>query len=150
MAAIIITNSICWKRFERASLGQRSAASLSWMFRQTNRFWKFVFRASVSVIVARYGITEGVLVIDDSEKKWTKQTKRIDKAHKVKDRNRAISPFPMSAAGEIRVEEAQAYPTTLPWQEKRIRTPRGKTSAVSHTPLQHLSERGNNVPYPAQ
>jgi hypothetical protein len=84
LMAIIVTNSVCWKRFERASVGQRSAASLSWMFRKAKGLWKVVFRASVSVILARYGISEGVLVVDDSEKKRTKQTKRIYKAHKVK------------------------------------------------------------------
>jgi len=86
LVGIMVTNSVCWKRFERASLGLRSARSLSWMFRQTNRFWRFLLRASVSVILARYGITGGVIVVDDSEKKRAKQTTRIYKAHKVKDK----------------------------------------------------------------
>ena len=66
LLAIVVTNSICWKRFERASLGRCSHAALSWMFRQSHAFWQFVLRASVCVIVERYGITEGVLVVDDS------------------------------------------------------------------------------------
>ncbi len=37
LLAIVVTNSVCWKRFERASLGRRSHASLSWLFRQ-NKF----------------------------------------------------------------------------------------------------------------
>ena len=86
LLAIMVTNSVCWKRFERASLGRRSHASLSWMFCQTNRFWKFLLQASVSVILARYGIKGGVLVVDDSDKKRSKQTKRIYKAHKVNDK----------------------------------------------------------------
>jgi hypothetical protein len=86
LVAIMVTNSVCWKWFERASLGERSAKSLSWMFRRTNRFWQFVLRASVSVILARYGITGGVAVVDDSEKRRAKQTTRIYKAHKVKDK----------------------------------------------------------------
>jgi hypothetical protein len=86
LMAILVTNSVCWKRFERASLGTRSAKSLSWMFRQTNHFWQFVLQASVSVILAKYEITGGVVVVDDSEKKRAKQTKRIYKAHKVKDK----------------------------------------------------------------
>lgn len=60
MVAIFVTHSICWKRFDRASLGRHSHASLSWMFRQTNDFWQFILRASVCVIQERYGITEGV------------------------------------------------------------------------------------------
>ena len=34
ICGIIITNSVCWKRFERAGWGYCSHASLSWMFRQ--------------------------------------------------------------------------------------------------------------------
>jgi hypothetical protein len=86
LVAMIVTNSVCWKRFERASLGTRSARSLSWMFRQTNRFWRLLLQASVSVILATYEITKGGVVVDDSEKKRAKQTQRIYKAHKVKDK----------------------------------------------------------------
>ena len=32
VTAVLITNSICWARFERASLGTYSLAALSWMF----------------------------------------------------------------------------------------------------------------------
>ncbi len=87
LLAIVVTNSICWKRFERASLGRCSHASLSWMFRQSHAFWQFVLRASVCVILERYGITEGVLVVDDSDKKRSKGTQRIYKAHKLKDKS---------------------------------------------------------------
>ena len=86
LVAILVTNSVCWKRFERASLGSRSARSLSWMFRHTTHVWQFLLQASVSVVLTKYGVTEGVIVVDDSEKKRAKQTTRIYKAHKVKDK----------------------------------------------------------------
>jgi hypothetical protein len=86
LLAIIVTNSVCWKRFERASLGRHMAASLSWMFRQTNRFWRVVLQASVRVMLTRYGIRSGVLVVDDSDKPRAKQTRRIYQAHKIKDK----------------------------------------------------------------
>jgi hypothetical protein len=86
LLAILVTNSVCWKRFERASLGQRSANALSWMFRHTTRCWQFLLQASVSVILTKYHITEGVLVVDDSDKKRARQTKRIYKAHKMKEK----------------------------------------------------------------
>jgi hypothetical protein len=86
LLAIVVTNSVCWKRFERTSLGQRMATSLSWMFRQTNRFWRVVLQASVSVILTGYGIRGGVVVVDDSDKPRAKQTSRIYHAHKVKDK----------------------------------------------------------------
>jgi len=86
LVAILVTNSVCWKRFERASLGARSVGSLSWMFRRTKGFWQFLLQASVRVMIARYGITRGVIVVDDSAKQRAKQTTRIYKAHKMKDK----------------------------------------------------------------
>src|SRR5439155_2983095 len=35
ITAVLVTNSICWARFERASLGTYSLAALSWMFRHS-------------------------------------------------------------------------------------------------------------------
>ncbi len=86
ITAIAVTNSICWKRFERASLGYYLHANLSWMFRQAKIFWDILLLASVGVILYKYGIIEGVLVVDDSDKKRAKSTKRIYKAHKIKDK----------------------------------------------------------------
>ena len=86
LQGIMVTNSVCWKRFERASLGRHSHASLSWRFRQDSQFWEFVFQASVAVILEQYGITEGLLVLDDSDKQRSKSTTRIYKAHKLKDK----------------------------------------------------------------
>jgi hypothetical protein len=86
LVAIVVTNSVCWNRFERMSFGSWMAASLSWMFRQTHRLWQVVLQASVSVLLRRYGITRGVVVVDDSDKPRTKQTTRIYRAHKVKEK----------------------------------------------------------------
>ena len=44
-----------------------------------------MLQASVTAIFRKYGITEGVLDADDSEKKRSKVTKRIFRAHKMKD-----------------------------------------------------------------
>ena len=38
LTAILVTNAVCWARFERASLGTYSLAALSWMFRQLRNF----------------------------------------------------------------------------------------------------------------
>jgi hypothetical protein len=35
VTAVLVTNSICWARFARASLGTYSLAALSWMFRHS-------------------------------------------------------------------------------------------------------------------
>jgi len=86
LLSIVVTNSVCWKRFERASLGLWPHVNLSWMFRSPNRFWSWILRASVSVIIHKYGITEGMLVIDDGDKQRSKRTQRIYKTHKLKDK----------------------------------------------------------------
>jgi hypothetical protein len=66
VTAVLVTNSICWARFERASLGTYSLAVLSWMFRHSKIPWDALWVASVQVILRRYGLTCGHLVIDDT------------------------------------------------------------------------------------
>jgi hypothetical protein len=84
LLAVIVTNSVCWKRFERASLGRWSHAQLSWLFRQTNRFWQDLFQASVLVLLQQYQITEGIVVFDDSDNPRSKSTTRLYKTHKLR------------------------------------------------------------------
>ena len=84
--SIALSNSVCWKKFERISFGTYTHSALSWMFRNSKIAWIFLLRASVRVILSKYGITEGVLVLDDSDKKRSKSTKKIFKAHKIKDK----------------------------------------------------------------
>ena len=50
ITAVLVTNSICWARFERASLGTYSLAALSWMFRHSKIPWEDLLVASVRVI----------------------------------------------------------------------------------------------------
>ena len=38
VTAVVVTNSICWARFERASLGTYSLAALSWMFHHSKEY----------------------------------------------------------------------------------------------------------------
>jgi hypothetical protein len=86
LLAIVVTNSVCWARFERASLGHYSMAALCWMFRRAKINWSLILYASLKVILWRYGLSSGVLVLDDSEKRRAKITKRIHRAHKLKDK----------------------------------------------------------------
>jgi len=39
VTAVLVTNSICWARFECASLDSYSLAALSWMFRHSKIPW---------------------------------------------------------------------------------------------------------------
>lgn len=84
--AIIVTNSVCWARFQRASLGQYSIGALAWMFRKSRIPWDLLLQMSVSILLRRYGITEGNIGIDDTDKRRSKSTKKIFQVHKIKDK----------------------------------------------------------------
>lgn len=66
-----LNRALCWKRFERDSLGRYRYAALYWVFRM---LWKWLLRDSIQVILWKYGITGGILVIDDSDKPRSKST----------------------------------------------------------------------------
>lgn len=84
--AIIITNSVCWARFEKAGIGKYGIAALSWMFRHAKIPWELLLQISVFAVLRRYGVTEGSISIDDTDKKRSKSIKKIHCAHKIKDK----------------------------------------------------------------
>jgi len=84
--AVLVTNSVCWAKFERASLGRYPLAALSWVFRHSKIPWNLLLEMSVRVILRRYGITQGCLVVDDTDKKRSKVTRKIAYVHKLKDK----------------------------------------------------------------
>ena len=84
--AIVVTNSVCWARFSRSSLGKHSENALCWMFRHSKIHWEFVLISSVHVILKKYGIEKGALLLDDSDRQRSKSTKRIFATHKIKDK----------------------------------------------------------------
>jgi hypothetical protein len=77
VTAVLVTNSMCWARFERASLGTYSLAALSWMFRHSKLPWDKRLMASVRVILQHHGITSGNLVIDDTDNPRSKAAKTL-------------------------------------------------------------------------
>lgn len=86
LTGMLLTNTLCWEAFERASLGQYKQAALSWMFRHSKLPWQLLLQLSITLILKTHGIKEGVLSIDDTERKRAKNTKRIEKAHKLYDK----------------------------------------------------------------
>src|SRR5882724_2181062 len=86
LTAILVTNSICWARFERASLGTYSLAALSWMFRHSKIPWEHLLVASVRVILCQYGITSGNLVVDDTDNQRSKAAKTLAHLYKLRDK----------------------------------------------------------------
>lgn len=83
---VLMTNSVCWARFQRAGLGRYSMAALCWVFCHAKIPWDLLLYGSVRVILARYGIREGSLLLDDTDKKRSKSTRKIALVHKIKDK----------------------------------------------------------------
>ena len=54
------------------------------MFRESKVAWDHLLLASVTLVLERHGITDGVLVLDESDRPRSKRTKRIHKVHKQK------------------------------------------------------------------
>ena len=86
VTAVLVTNSICWARFERASLGTYSLAALSWMFRHSKIPWDQLLVASVRVILRHHGITSGSLVIDDTDNPRSKSATTLAHLYKLRDK----------------------------------------------------------------
>lgn len=86
VSAIMITNGVCWAWFERISLGNSKLSSLSWMFRREKICWDCLLIGSINVLLTRYGISQGVLVLDDSDRARSKNTTHLAHIHKQKDK----------------------------------------------------------------
>ncbi len=86
LTGVILTNSVCWKRFERAGFGRFSANTLSKMFRRGKIDWDKLLMASVLNIFDKYSITEGVLALDGTDNGRSKNTSKIAKVHSIKDK----------------------------------------------------------------
>ena len=86
LTAMIFTNSINWKAWERWSGGRYSDSALSKMLRKALIPWDRLLLASTKLIISRYGVKEGVLVIDDSDHQRSKNTTHIAHVHRIKDK----------------------------------------------------------------
>ena len=86
VTAVLVTNSICGARFERASLGTYALGALSWMFRHSKMPWDQLLVASVRVILRHHGITAGTLVIDDTDNPRSKSAKALAYLYKLRDK----------------------------------------------------------------
>jgi len=86
LTAVLVTNSLGWARFARASLGTYALAALSWMFRHRKLPWAQLLVASVWVILRHHGITSGSLVIDDTDNPRSKSAKALAYLYKLRDK----------------------------------------------------------------
>lgn len=86
LTGILLTNTVCWARFERASLGGWLEPALSWMFRRSKIDWSKLLKGSITVILKKYGIESGSLELDDTERERSKNAKQIYGLGKQKDK----------------------------------------------------------------
>lgn len=70
--AVVVTNSMCWARVERARLGTSSLAALWWRCRHRKRPGDPRLVASVRVSLRHHGIPAGRRVLDDTDKPRSK------------------------------------------------------------------------------
>ena len=76
LMCLIVTESVCWRKYVRVGLGRYSEALLSHYFR-CDMNWAVLVSTSIRIVLDSFGTYEGVLVIDDSGKKRSKVTTRI-------------------------------------------------------------------------
>lgn len=86
---LLITNTLCWARFERFSCADYASSAICWMFKKAKIAWDMLLYASVTKIVERYQIRSGILVIDDTDLERSKNTTQIAKVHKIRDKKRS-------------------------------------------------------------
>lgn len=86
LMGLIVTGSFSWVAFSRRSLGVFNESQLRWIFRYAKIAWDLLLQASFSHLISHYGITMGVLVLDDSDKMRSRNTSKIAGVHKVKDK----------------------------------------------------------------
>lgn len=110
LLAILVTNSVCWARFERASLKRYSQGALSWMFRHSKICWDQLLIHSVALILSKYGIKEGVMALDDSDHSRSKTAKKLHKTHKLKDKKTGGYMNGQSLIALVLVSESITFP----------------------------------------
>jgi hypothetical protein len=157
LMGILLVNSVCWAKFERASLGGYSLARLSWMFRKSQIGWTLLFIASVKHVLKKHGITEGTLVIDETDHRRAKRTKRIHKTHKQKDKktggyvNGQTIVFLLLVSNAITIPVGFAFympdPVLSAWKKNDDKL---KKQGVSKTDRPVEPERNPNYPTKVQ
>ena len=79
---VLLTQSINWAAYERASLGKYAVSALSWMFKHSKLPWDNLLSWSAAIIIKRYNITQGILIVDSTDKKRSKTSHKIAYLHK--------------------------------------------------------------------
>lgn len=86
LTAVLVTHSMCWARFERASLGTYALAALSWMLRHSKLPWDTLLVASVRVMLRYHGLTSGHRIIDDTDTARSTAAKALAHLYTLRDK----------------------------------------------------------------
>jgi DDE superfamily endonuclease len=86
LMGILMTNTVCWAKFERLSLKAYTQQAISWMFRHSKISWDWLLISSTRALLKKYNIESGVLVIDDKDLGRSKNAKHLSRLHKIKDK----------------------------------------------------------------
>ena len=86
LSGILRCNCIDWVKFSKLGLNVYDQAALSYMFRNSPIDWSLLMVESMKLILREYGITEGVLVVDDSDHPRSKSATKLHKLGKIKDK----------------------------------------------------------------
>ena len=134
VTAVLVTNSMCWARFERASLGPSSLAALSWMLRHSQLPWDTRLVASVRVLLRPHGLTSGTLVIDDTDNPRSKSAKTLAYLYKQIPRSARRNPLPVKRINGSRLMGHEHGSRALGELRQLRQTPSGTERVLHHAP----------------
>lgn len=86
LSVILLCNRICWSDVELTTMGEMSAKKTWWIYSKSSLPWEALFSASIQMMLKAYGITEGVLAIDETDNPRSKKTPFIAYTHKYFDK----------------------------------------------------------------
>jgi len=117
VTAVVVTNSICWTRFARASLGTYALGAFSWMLRHSTMPWDELLVASVRVILHHHGITSGSLLIDDTANPRSKAAHTLAYLYKLRDKESGGSLWGQSLVFLVLVTPKISIPVGFPFYQ---------------------------------
>lgn len=86
ITAMVFTQCLNFALFQRLTLGAVTERSLSWLFHWAKVPWEILIHINARMIISRYAVKEARIVIDDTERKRAKNTRKLFGVHKIKDK----------------------------------------------------------------
>ena len=82
LSIILSCNRVCLSDVELTMIFKQTGASIYWFAKKSSLPWGKIFVFSVQMMFKSYGITEGVIAIDQTDKSRFQNTPFIDYTHK--------------------------------------------------------------------